>query len=35
MVAHNPGWLAGDHVHVNATGYQARAAAIAKQVKRC
>lgn len=35
MVAKNPGWLAGDRVHVNAAGYQARAAAIAKQVKRC
>jgi len=35
MVAKHPGWLAGDRVHVNAAGYQARAAAIAKQVKRC
>ena len=35
IVAQHPSWLAGDHVHVNATGYQARAEAIAKQVKRC
>mgnify|MGYP000462787141 CR=1 FL=1 len=35
IVARHPGWLAGDGVHVNATGYQARAEAIAKQVKRC
>jgi hypothetical protein len=31
----HPGWLAGDGIHVNATGYQARARAIAKQVRRC
>ena len=35
LVASNRGWLAGDGVHVNATGYQARARAIAKQVERC
>ena len=35
IVAAHPGWLAGDRVHVNAAGYQARAEAIAKQVKRC
>ncbi len=35
MVSENPGWLAGDGVHVNAEGYQARAKAIAQQVKRC
>lgn len=35
MVAKHPGWLASDRVHVNAAGYQARAEAIAKQVKRC
>ena len=35
LVAANRGWLAGDGVHVNATGYQARARAIAKQVERC
>ena len=35
LVAANRGWLAGDGVHVNATGYMARARAIAKQVERC
>ena len=35
MVSRNRDWLAGDGVHVNAAGYQARANAIAKQVKRC
>lgn len=35
LVNANRGWLAGDGVHVNATGYQARARAIAKQVERC
>jgi len=35
LVAGNRGWLAGDGVHVNATGYAARARAIAKQVERC
>jgi hypothetical protein len=35
IVSRNRGWLAGDGVHVNATGYQARANAIAKQVERC
>ncbi len=35
LVSRNRGWLAGDGVHVNATGYQARARAIAKQVERC
>ncbi|HEY8000584.1 MAG: GDSL-type esterase/lipase family protein [Vicinamibacteria bacterium] len=35
LVSANRGWLAGDGVHVNATGYQARARAIAKQVERC
>ena len=35
IVNDHPGWLAGDGVHVNATGYQFRAEAIAKQVKRC
>jgi lysophospholipase L1-like esterase len=35
MVAANRGWLASDGVHVNATGYMARARAIAKQVERC
>lgn len=35
LVAGNRGWLAGDGVHVNAAGYQARARAIARQVERC
>jgi len=35
LVSANRGWLAGDGVHVNATGYAARARAIAKQVERC
>jgi lysophospholipase L1-like esterase len=35
LVARNRGWLAGDGVHVNATGYQARARLIAHQVERC
>jgi hypothetical protein len=35
LVAANRGWLASDGVHVNATGYMARARAIAKQVERC
>ena len=35
LVSRNRGWLAGDGVHVNATGYQARARAIAKQVEKC
>jgi lysophospholipase L1-like esterase len=35
MVRQNPHWLAGDGVHVNATGYQARAKAIARSVRRC
>jgi lysophospholipase L1-like esterase len=35
LVAANRGWLAGDGVHVNATGYMARAKAIAEQVESC
>jgi hypothetical protein len=35
LVAANRGWLAADGVHVNATGYMARARAIAKQVENC
>jgi lysophospholipase L1-like esterase len=35
LVARNRGWLAGDGVHVNATGYMARARLIAHQVERC
>jgi lysophospholipase L1-like esterase len=35
MVAHNSGWIGDDGVHPNATGYLARARAIARQVRRC
>lgn len=35
LVARNRGWLAGDGVHVDATGYRARARATAKQVEKC
>ena len=35
LVRRNRGWLAGDGVHVNATGYRPARAAIAKQVERC
>jgi MFS family permease len=35
LVARNRGWLADDGVHVNPSGYMARARAIAKQVERC
>jgi hypothetical protein len=35
MVRQNPGWLAGDGVHVTATGYQYRASRVAKSVRRC
>jgi lysophospholipase L1-like esterase len=35
MAAHNRGWFGPDGVHPNATGYRARARAIAKQVRRC
>jgi lysophospholipase L1-like esterase len=35
MVAHNRGWLGDDGVHPDATGYMARARAIARQVRRC
>jgi lysophospholipase L1-like esterase len=35
MVREHPEWLAGDGVHVDATGYQARARAIARSVRRC
>jgi hypothetical protein len=35
LVRVNPGWLASDGVHVSATGYQARARAIATSVRRC
>ena len=35
MVHAHPEWLASDGVHVNAEGYQARAKAIARSVRRC
>jgi hypothetical protein len=35
IVRRHPGWLAPDGMHVNPTGYRARARAIARQVKRC
>jgi hypothetical protein len=35
LVRRNRGWLASDGVHVSAAGYQARARAIAEQVRRC
>lgn len=35
IAAHNRGWFGPDGVHPIATGYTARAGAIAKQVRRC
>jgi lysophospholipase L1-like esterase len=35
MVNRHPEWLAGDGVHVNATGYQARAKAYAEKIRAC
>jgi lysophospholipase L1-like esterase len=35
MVAHNRAWIGSDGVHPDATGYMARARAIARQVRRC
>jgi hypothetical protein len=35
LVRENPHWVAGDGVHVSADGYQARAHAIARSVRRC
>jgi lysophospholipase L1-like esterase len=35
MVRRHPEWLAGDGVHVSAAGYEARAAAVARLVRRC
>jgi hypothetical protein len=35
MVRRHPEWLAGDGVHVSAEGYQARAEATARAVRRC
>jgi len=35
MVRRHPQWLADDGVHVSATGYRARARAVARAVRRC
>jgi hypothetical protein len=35
MVRRHPEWLADDGVHVSAAGYQARAKAVARSVRRC
>lgn len=35
MVRRHPRWLADDGVHVSAAGYAARAAAVARLVRRC
>lgn len=35
MVREHPEWLAEDGVHVSAEGYQARAEAVARSVRRC
>jgi lysophospholipase L1-like esterase len=35
LVREHPYWLAGYGVHVNAEGYQVRAGAIARSVRRC
>jgi lysophospholipase L1-like esterase len=35
MVNQHPEWLAADGVHVNATGYQARAKAYAEKIRAC
>jgi hypothetical protein len=35
MVREHPEWLARDGVHVDAVGYQARAKAVARSVRRC
>jgi lysophospholipase L1-like esterase len=35
MVRRHPEWLAGDGVHVSAAGYEARAEAVARLVRRC
>jgi lysophospholipase L1-like esterase len=35
LVRDNPHWLAGDGVHVSAEGYQVRARAVARSVRRC
>jgi hypothetical protein len=35
LVSENSYWLAGDGVHVSAEGYQVRARAVARSVRRC
>ena len=35
LVREHPYWLAGDGVHVSAEGYQVRARAVARSVRRC
>jgi len=35
MVREHPEWLSADGVHVSAAGYEARAAAVARSVRRC
>ena len=35
MVSEHPEWLADDGVHVSAAGYEARAEAVARAVRRC
>jgi hypothetical protein len=35
MLRRHPRWLADDGVHVSATGYRARAGAVARHVRRC
>jgi lysophospholipase L1-like esterase len=35
LVARHPEWLAEDGVHVDATGYRARAAAFAEKIRAC
>lgn len=35
LVHAHPEWLAGDGVHVTATGYRARARAFARKLRRC
>ena len=35
LVGEHPEWLAEDGVHVNAAGYQARAAAYAEKIREC
>jgi lysophospholipase L1-like esterase len=35
MVEQHPGWLAGDHLHGNETGYRERARAVAAATRSC